>query len=81
MQVDNDPFHINAIDLQYAKVLVWPGQAELTKGINVIIDEERPKSCEDKIWSREVVLEKVANGKDVLKIIVKASGPRGKPTT
>jgi hypothetical protein len=40
----------------------------------VIIDEERPKSCEDKIWSREVVLEKDADGKDVLKIIIKASG-------
>jgi hypothetical protein len=40
----------------------------------VIIDEERPKSCEDKIWSREVVLEKDADGKDVLKITIKASG-------
>jgi hypothetical protein len=35
-----------------------------------------PKSYEDKIWSSEVVLEKVANGKDILKIIVKASGLR-----
>jgi hypothetical protein len=51
------------------------------KAKNVIIIEERPKSCEDNILSREVVLEKVANGKDVLKIIVKASGPRGKLTT
>jgi hypothetical protein len=73
MPVDNDLFPINTIDLQGAKVLVQPDQAELTKGKNVIIDEERPKSYKDKIWSREVVLEKAANGKNVLKIIVKAS--------
>jgi hypothetical protein len=42
----------------------------------VIIDEDKPKSYEDKIWSSEVVLEKAANGKDILKIIVKASGLR-----
>jgi hypothetical protein len=77
MQVDNNPFPVSAIDLQGAKVLVWPEQAELTKGKNVIIDEERPKSYEDKIWSREVVLEKDADGKDVLKITIKASGLRG----
>jgi hypothetical protein len=65
--VDNDIFPISTIDLQGAKVLVQPEQAESTKGKNVIIDEERPKSCEDKIWSREVVLEKDADDKDVLR--------------
>jgi hypothetical protein len=77
MQVDNNLFPINALDLQGAKVLDRPEQAESTKGKNVIIDEEMPKSCEDKIWSREVVLEKDANGKDVLKIIIKASRLEG----
>jgi hypothetical protein len=48
--VDNDPFPVNAIDLQGAKVLVRLEQAESTKGKNVIIDEEMPKSCENKIW-------------------------------
>jgi hypothetical protein len=55
MQVDNDPFSVSAIDLQDAKVLVQPEQAKSTKGKNVIIGEERPKSYEDKIWSRKVV--------------------------
>jgi hypothetical protein len=77
MQVDTDPFPISAIDLQGAKVLVRPEHAELTKGKNVIINEERPKSYEDKIWSRELVFEKDADGKDVLEIIVKASGLGG----
>jgi hypothetical protein len=72
-----DPFLVNAIDLQGAKVLVWPEQAELTKVKNVIIDKERHQSCEDKIWSREVMLEKPADGKDALKIIVKASTLKG----
>jgi hypothetical protein len=77
IQVDNDLFPINAIDLQGAKVLLRPEQAETTKGKKVIIGEERPKSCEDKIWSREVMLEKDADGKDVLKITIKASGLAG----
>jgi hypothetical protein len=49
MQVDNDPFPVSAIDLHGAKVLVRPEQTESTKSKNVIIDEERPKSYEDKI--------------------------------
>jgi hypothetical protein len=73
MQVDNDPFLINIIDLQGAKVLVRPEQAESTKGKNVIISEEMSKSCEDKRWSREVVLGKATDGKNVLKITIKAS--------
>jgi hypothetical protein len=77
MQVDNDIFPINAIDLQGAKMMVRPKQAKSTKGKNVIIGKERPKSSEDKIWWREVVPEKIADAKDVLKIIVKASGLRG----
>jgi hypothetical protein len=77
MQVDDDLFLINVVDLQGAKVLVRPNQAELTKCKNVIISEERPKSCEDKIWSREVVQEKVVDGKNILKITVKASRLEG----
>jgi hypothetical protein len=76
-EVDNDPFPISAIDLQGVNVLVQSEQAESTKDKNVIIDEERPKSCEDKIWSREVVVEKDVDGKDVLKITIKTSGLRG----
>jgi hypothetical protein len=77
MQVDNDLFPVNAIDLQGVKVLVRPEQAESTKGKNVIIGEERPKNCKDKIWSREVVVEKDADGEDALKITIKASRLRG----
>jgi hypothetical protein len=43
----------------------------------VVIGKERPKSYEDKIWSKKVVLEKDADGKDVFKITVKASGLGG----
>jgi hypothetical protein len=81
MQVDNDQFLASTIDLQGVKVLVRYEQAESTKDKNVIIGEERPKSYEDKIWSEEVVLEKDADGKEVLKITIKASGLRGKLAT
>jgi hypothetical protein len=54
-------------------VLVRPEQADSAKAKNVIICEERFKSLNDKFWSREVVLEKAFDGKETLKIIVKAS--------
>jgi hypothetical protein len=73
MQVDNNPFSVNAIDLQGAKLLVRPEQAESTKGKNVIIGEERHKGLDDKIWSRKVVLMKATDGKETLKITLKAS--------
>jgi hypothetical protein len=41
--------HFPSTPLIY-KVLVRLEQAESTKGKNVIIDEEMPKSCENKIW-------------------------------
>jgi hypothetical protein len=42
MQVDKAPFPINTMDLQQPKVLVWPHQAEETKGKNVVIGEAKP---------------------------------------
>ena len=77
MQVDKAPFPVHAIDLNNAKVLIRPEQAERTKGKNVIIGEERPKNVNDKILAREVVLEKTPDGKESLKITLKASRPGG----
>jgi hypothetical protein len=39
----------------------------------VIIGEEMQKSLDDKIWSRKVALKMAADGKETLKIILKAS--------
>jgi hypothetical protein len=39
----------------------------------VVIGEERHKGLDDKIWSRKVVLTKATNGKETLKITLKAS--------
>jgi hypothetical protein len=44
MQVDQSPFPIDTIDLQSAKVVVWPEQANSTKSKNVIIGKERPRA-------------------------------------
>jgi hypothetical protein len=58
MKLDKDPFptNMNMIKLDGKKVLVRPFQAELTKGKEVIIGEERPpmmikpKSLKDGQW-------------------------------
>jgi hypothetical protein len=44
MKLDKDPFpaNMNMVELDGKKVLVWPSQAESTKGKEVVIGEERP---------------------------------------
>ena len=81
MQVDEVSLPVHNIDLDNVKVLIRPEQAEGAKGKNVIIGEPRPKNVNDKILAREVTLEKVPDGRELLKITVKASRPRGKRVT
>ena len=80
MKIDKTPFPVNTnthtIDLNNAKVLLRPEQAEGAKGKNVVIGEKRPKDVDDKILAREVVLEKAPDGKELIKITVKAHVPR-----
>jgi hypothetical protein len=55
MKLDKDPFpvNMNMVELDGKKVQVWPSQAELTKGKEVIIGVEwssrmiKPKSLKD----------------------------------
>jgi hypothetical protein len=55
MKLDKDlfPTNMNMAELEGKNVLVWPSQAEMTKGKQVIIGEERsprmikPKSPKD----------------------------------
>ena len=85
MKIDKTPFpvHTNThtIDLSNAKVLLWPEQAEGAEGKNVVIGETRPKNVNDKILAREVVLEKAPNGKELIKITVKAKVPGGQESS
>jgi hypothetical protein len=73
MQVEKNPFSVNTIDLQNFKVLIQPEQAETAKGKNVVIGEKRTITIDDNVLSWEVVLEKTTDGKESLKIIIKAS--------
>jgi hypothetical protein len=60
MKLDKDPFpaNINMVELDGKKVLVWPSQAEMTKGKEVVIGEEqpprmiKPKSLKDGQWQK-----------------------------
>ena len=53
MQVGEVSFLLHTIDLNNAKVLIRPEQAEGAKGKNMIIGEERPKNVNDKILARK----------------------------
>ena len=74
---DKASFPIPTIDLDNVKVLIRPEQAEGAKGKNIIIGEPRPKNINDKIQTREVMMEKTPDGEESLKITIKASRPGG----
>ena len=77
MQIDKYLFPVNTINLQGSKVLIRLEQADTTKGKNVVLGEKRTFTVEDKILSREVVVEKKSNGKESMKITVKSSSLEG----
>jgi hypothetical protein len=81
MQVDNQPFPINTMELQQPKVLVRLHQAEATKGKNVMVGESKP-DLRGKEMTREAAYEKTPDGRETFKITVKASGHggQGSPT-
>jgi hypothetical protein len=61
-------------------VLIQPEQAETAKGKNVIIGKKkRSITANEKILPQEVVVEKTADGKESLKITIKAPTLGGRP--
>jgi hypothetical protein len=55
MKIAKAPFPVHTIDLNNAKVLIRPDQAEGAKGKNVIIGDDRPLTVDNKILAREVI--------------------------
>ena len=77
MKIDKAPFPVHTIDLNNAKVLIQPDQAEGAKGKNMIIGEKRSITIDDRILARKVVQEKALDGKKTLKINLKSRAPGG----
>ena len=71
MKIDKAPFSVHTINLNNAKVLIRPDQAEGAKDKNVIIGDDRSLTVDNKILAREVIQEKTPDGKKNLKIIFK----------
>jgi hypothetical protein len=78
---DKASFPVHTIDLDKAKVLIQPEQAEGAKGKNAIIGEPMSKNVNEKVWAREVTIEKTPDGNESLKITVKASRPGGQESS
>jgi hypothetical protein len=62
---------VNTIDLQNSKVLIRLELAEMAKGKIVVLGEKCTITA-DEVLSREVMVEKIADGKESLKITIKA---------
>jgi len=58
----------------FVPLIIQLEQARGDKGNNMIIGEKRLKTSEDKILARAVVVDKTPDGKESLKITMKASG-------
>jgi hypothetical protein len=71
MKIDKGLFPVHTIDLNNAKVIIRPDQAEGAKGKNMIIGEDQPLTVENKILAREVIQGKAPDGKKNLRIIFK----------
>jgi hypothetical protein len=80
-QGDKHRFPINTMELQQPKV-VWPHQVEATKGENVVVREAK-SDLRGKELTREVAYEKTFDGRETLKITIKASelGGQGSSTS
>ena len=61
MKIDKALFPVYTIDLNNAKVLIRPDQAEGAKGKNVIIGDDRP---DNKILARKVIQEMAPDGEE-----------------
>jgi hypothetical protein len=51
MQVEQNPFSDNTIDLQNSKMLIRPEQVEAAQGKNVVIGEKRTITTDEKVLS------------------------------
>ena len=78
MKIDKAPFSVHTINLNNAKVLIRPDQAEGAKDKNVIIGDDRSLTVDNKILAREVIQEKTPDGKKNLRIILKPRTLGGK---
>ena len=77
MKIDKALFPVHTIDLNNAKVLIRPDQAEGAKGKNIIIGDDRSLTVDNKILAREVIQENTPDGKKNLRIILKPRMLRG----
>ena len=55
MKIDKALFPVHTIDLNNAKVMIRPDQAEGAKGKKVIIGVDRPLTVDNKILAWEII--------------------------
>jgi hypothetical protein len=56
MQVDRSPFPVNKLDMENLVVLIWPEQADTTKGKNMVIGDPRLENDVGLTPSHKVVM-------------------------
>jgi hypothetical protein len=73
MQIDQSPFPVNKLDLENPAILIWPEQADTTKGKNMVIGDPRPLQDVESTPSHKVVVEKLSDGEETITITIRGS--------
>jgi hypothetical protein len=73
MQIDQSSFLVNKLDMENPAILIWPEQADTTKGKNVVIGDLRLEEDAKLTPSHKVVMEKLPNGEETITISIRAS--------
>src|SRR5664279_550428 len=70
MAIDQQPFPMNALDLEGKKVLIRPEVAERANKASIVVGEPRDNGAGNKASGRRVTLSRQPGGKEVMKITI-----------
>ena len=70
MAIDQQPFPMNALDLQGKKVLIRLEAAKSANKDNVVIGEPRDSKEKDRVLARKIILSRQPDGKETIKITI-----------
>ena len=70
MAIDQQPFPMNALDLEGKKVLIRPEAAGSANKANVVVGEPRNNKAGNKVTGREVTISRQPGGREVIKITI-----------
>ena len=70
MAIDQQPFPMNALDLEGKKILIRPERAGSANKANVVVGEPRNTQAGNMVTGRKATISREPSGKEVIKITI-----------